>query len=168
MRECMWTHSEMHEALWQYKGSLLSLSSLVLQSMEKLYRKESQSDSDEAERRSSKNPLFWCGWILCLSFVLKKFKQPNIENEGIGSHSSSYYHLLQKLISHSALLIAAVVGRERGRQQREGIFCALLTKETGTKWLWKMMCFSPISEFSVATWSTNCLKLMSVHNHFNL
>lgn len=84
--------------------------------MGELHRKERQSGSEEGERRSSKKPLFWSSWVFYPSFFLKKeIKQSkHTENEGTESHSlASNHHLLQKLISRSAFLIAAMVGRER-------------------------------------------------------
>lgn len=108
------------------------------------------------------------GFFAHLSFWKKKLKQSkHREKEGTESHSpTSNHHLLQKLIRRSFLLIAVLVGREGGRQQREDIFCALLAEEPRTKWLWEMMCLSPISEFSVTTWSTNCLRLIFLSIHF--
>ena len=51
----------------------------------------------------------------------KKLKQSkHREKEGTESHSpASNHHLLPKLISRSALLIAAVVGREREEGSEE-------------------------------------------------
>lgn len=51
----------------------------------------------------------------------KKLKQSkHTEREGRESHSpASNHHLLQKLIRRSALLIAAVVGREREEGSKE-------------------------------------------------
>lgn len=56
-----------------------------------------------------------------LSEERKKLKQSkHREKEGTESHSpASNHHLLQKLISRSALLIAAAVGSERQEGSRE-------------------------------------------------
>lgn len=88
----MWKCFKKHEAPWKYKSSLLSLSSLVLQSTGELYRKARQSGSESGERKSSKNPLFWGGWVLCKSFFLEK---KNLNNQNTEKRKEQRVTLLQ-------------------------------------------------------------------------
>lgn len=80
---------------------------------------------------------FVLGWLGSLDIFLseKDLNNQSTENEGTENHSPAHnHHLLQKLISHSALLVKeSHVGREGGHQQREDGFCALLPKEPRTK-----------------------------------
>lgn len=168
----MWKCSEKHEAPWKYKSSLLSLSSLVLQSTGELYRKARQSGSESRERRSSKNPLFWGGWVLCTSFFPGK---KNLNNQNTEKRKEQRVTLLQVITiyyrnsSDAQFFWLQPWWAERGRRrQRGGIFCALLAVDPRTKWLWEIMCLSPISAFLVTTWSTNCLKLIFLSNHVPL
>lgn len=83
-----------------------------------------QSGSGGVGRKEEFKESFVLGWLGSLHVFLseKKLKQSkHTEKEGTESYSpASNHRLLQNLISRSALLIAAVVGREREEGSKEG------------------------------------------------
>lgn len=126
-------------------------------------------------KEGSKNSLFWGSWVLCMAFFpKKKKKEKNLKQSKHTKRKNQRIALLQVIIYYknsaaTQLFWLQPWWAERGRKAaKRGTFYALLTEEPRTKRLWEMVYLVLISEFSVTTWSTNCLKLISLSNHFPL
>lgn len=111
-----------------------------------------------------------------MAFFLKKKKKErkNLKQSKHTKRKNQRVALLQIIIYYrnsaaTQLFWLQPWWAESGRKAvKRGTFYALLTEEPRTRRLWEMVCLVLVWEFSVTTWSTNCLKLISLSSHFPL